>query len=242
MRGWAFSRISDEREPVRLWDVEEAGRRLAERWVEHTLARIPVSPSALTVAGVLLNVAVAVLLAHGYLRWAAGLMLLAACFDVADGALARTTGRETPLGAFLDSTLDRYSEGLIGLGLLIHLLQRNAWLDIVLLYLFLVGSRIFSYTRARAEAEGFVTHPGFFTRLVRLVVLALGLLAGQTRIVLWLLALGVQASALQRLAGVCVEARRRASPGKPSALRSWLRNFLAHRALREEPKSPPRVL
>ncbi|MGC8873805.1 MAG: CDP-alcohol phosphatidyltransferase family protein [Chloroflexia bacterium] len=227
---------------MRLWEVEEAGRRLAERLTAYTLARVPISPSAITVAGALLNVAVALLLAWGYLRWAAGLMLLAACFDVADGALARTTGRVTPLGAFLDSTLDRYSEGLIGLGLLIHLLQRNAWLDIVLLYLFLVGSFIFSYARARAEAEGFTTHPGLFTRLVRLVVLALGLLAGQTRIVLWVLAVGVQGSALQRLCGVCLEARKRTVSSAPSPFRVWLKGLLAHRALREEPKSPPRPL
>lgn len=227
---------------MRIAELEEAGRRLAERLTAHTLARVPVSPSAITVAGAVLNVAVAVLLARGFLYWAAALMLLAACFDVADGALARITGRETSLGAFLDSTLDRYSEGLIGLGLLIYLLQRNAWLDIVLLYLFLVGSLIFSYARARAEAEGFATHPGFFTRLVRLVVLALGLLVGQTRIVLWLLAVGVQLSALHRLGGVCMEARRKAAPEAPSPFRFWLRNLLAHRTLREEPKSPPRPL
>jgi len=227
---------------MRIADLESAGKALADRLCKRTLARFRLSPSVLTVGGTLVNVAVAALLAYGYLPWAAGLMLLAAAFDVADGALARTTNQQTDLGAFLDSTLDRYSEALVSLGLLIHLLQRGAWVDLVLLYFFVSGSMIFSYARARAQAAGFTTYVGLFTRLVRLVVLAIGLLAGQLRITLWVLAVGVQASALHRLLGVCAEARRRASPDQPSPARPWLKGLFSHRTLREQPKSPPRTL
>jgi len=220
---------------MRFADLETAGRALADRVIERTLARFRLSPSVLTVGGTLVNIAVAALLSYGHLRWAACLMLLAAGFDVADGALARVTGRQSELGAFLDSTLDRYSEALIGLGLMIHLLQRGAWLDLVLLYLFMSGSLVFSYTRARAQAEGFSTHAGLFTRLVRLLVLAIGLLAGQLRIALWALAAGVQLSAVQRLLGICAEARRRAPPGEASPVKAWLMGLFSHRPLGVRP-------
>lgn len=189
-------------------DLYHAGRALAERWARPTIARLPLSPSAWTVGGMLLQSVAAALLAIGSLPWAGGLILLGGFFDVADGATARATGRQSRLGAFLDATLDRYGEVLNGLGLLVYLLQWGGWLDQLLLYLFVGGSLIFSYTRARAEAEGFTGRTGLFDRLVRVLVLAIGLLLGQVRVTLWILSVGVWIGALQRFGGVCLEARR----------------------------------
>jgi len=204
-------------------DLEQAGRNVAERMVARTLARLPVSPLALTMGGALLNIGVAALLALGFLPWAAGLMLVAGLFDAADGSLARVTQRESKLGAFLDSTLDRYSEILVGLGLLLYLLQRNAWPDVVLLYLFMTGSLLFSYSRARAEAAGFTSRGGLFTRPVRVLLLAIGLLVGQVHITLWVLAVGVLASAFFRFLGVCAEANGRPFPERTLAWRGWFK-------------------
>lgn len=183
-------------------NLERTFRTLTERIIARTLARLPVSPTALTVTGAVLNIGVAVLLALGYFPWAAALILIGAAFDAADGALARVTQRTSNIGAFLDSALDRYSEVLIGAGLLLHLLQRSAWLDILLLYLFMTGSLIFSYTRARAEAAGFANRGGVFIRSVRLLILAIGLFANQLHIALWLLAIGVHLGAFYRMAAV----------------------------------------
>jgi CDP-diacylglycerol--glycerol-3-phosphate 3-phosphatidyltransferase len=219
-------------------DLERGGRALAEWLVRRTLARLPVTPLALTLSGTALNVAAAALLALGYLPWAGGLVLFAALFDAADGALARVTGRQSDLGAFLDSTLDRYSEMLIGLGALLYLLPRGAWPDLVLLYLFLSGSLLFSYARARAEAAGFSTHAGLFIRSVRVLLLGIGLLAGQLYIALWVLAVGVQVSALQRLVGVCGEARRKDLhlPAPVPAWTRWFRSRAERRALTTHPR------
>lgn len=227
---------------MRVADLERAGRTVVERVVAQTVARLPISPMALTMAGVILSVGVAVLLALGYLPWAAALMLVSAGFDAADGALARVTQRTSDLGGFLDSTLDRYTEVLSGLGLLIFLLQRGAWPDLILLYLFVTGALLFSYARARAEAAGFVSRDGLFTRSVRILVLAMGLLIGQLHIALWVLAVGVQVSGLYRLLGVCAEARRRELP---QAVPSWPRRpgRLSGRRPLEEPEEqdPPAV-
>jgi CDP-diacylglycerol--glycerol-3-phosphate 3-phosphatidyltransferase len=222
-------------------DLEQAGRNMAERVVARTLARLPVSPLALTMVGAFLNVGVAALLAAGYLRWAAGLMLAAALFDAADGALARVTHRVSSLGGVLDSTLDRYSEILVGLGLMLYLLQRNAWPDVILLYLFMTGSLLFSYARARAEAAGFASRGGLFTRSVRVLLLAIGLLAGQVHITLWVLAVGVLVSAFFRFLGVCAEATGRPFPERAPAWLGWFKGPADPRALGEQDPEPPAV-
>jgi len=224
-----------------MTDIERSGRSLAERLVGRTLARLPITPLAVTLAGTALSAGAAVLLGLGHLRWAAGLILLSALSDAADGALARVTARQSDLGAFLDSTLDRYAEVLIGLGLLVYLLRHGgSWLDLVLLFLFLSGSLVFSYARARAQAEGFQGRQGLFSRLVRIVLLALGLLAGLLHVTLWVLAIGVQLSAIHRLVGVCLEARREGAPRPAFSLLRWFKErAAARRALREQADGRP---
>ncbi len=218
---------------MRIADLESAGRALAEWLMTRTLARTSISPLALTLSGTVLSAAAAALLALGHLPWAGGLMLLAALCDATDGALARVTGRQSDLGGFLDSTLDRYSEMLIGLGVLLYLLPSGEWPDLLLLYLFISGALLFSYARARAEAAGFSSHVGLFVRSLRVLLLAVGLLASQLRIALWVLAVGVQLSALHRLLGVCAEARRRdlGLPAPVPVWARWLRSRTERRAL-----------
>ena len=73
------------------------------------IAHLGLTPNGLTVIGFLLNVAVATVLASGYLRLGGVLVFLVSLLDSLDGALARYTKNVTPFGAFFDSTLDRYS-------------------------------------------------------------------------------------------------------------------------------------
>lgn len=214
---------------MRITDLERYGRTWAERLLGKPLLRLGLSPMALTLGGVLLNAGAAALLALGHLSWAGGVIFLAALCDAADGTLARLTNRQSRLGAFLDSTLDRYSEILIGLGLFLYLLPRGRWSDLLLLYLFLSGSLVFSYIRARAEAEGFQAHPGLFIRSLRIAVLAIGLWSGGLSIALWVLAVGVQLSALHRLLGVCLEAWEKSPPETRLTWPRWFREWTARR-------------
>jgi CDP-diacylglycerol--glycerol-3-phosphate 3-phosphatidyltransferase len=140
---------------------------------------------------------VAWVLAQGYERWAGVLIVVVGLFDALDGALARSTGQTSRFGAFLDSTLDRFAEIALYLGLLY--LYRADPLATVLVYLSITGSLMVSYTRARAEGLGLECKVGFFTRLERLGVLVLGLLLERTILALLVLAVFSNLTALQRM-------------------------------------------
>jgi CDP-diacylglycerol--glycerol-3-phosphate 3-phosphatidyltransferase len=140
------------------------------------LAKTPITPSTLTWIGFLLAVGAAVLIAQGYLLAAGVVVLIAGLFDMLDGALARHTKQTTHFGAILDSTLDRLSEGVLLLGILILYARQPSTVGILLAGAALLSSPLVSYIRARGEALGIECEIGFFTRPERVVILALGLL------------------------------------------------------------------
>ena len=176
------------------------------------IGRIPVTPNQITVIGVALTFVAAVLTAFGYLRWAGVVLIFAGTFDILDGALARSTGRSYPYGAFLDSTLDRYSEGAMYIGLAAYFatmggpLQR--WLLLATVAA-LAGSFLVSYVRARAQSLGFTCDSGLFARPERVVVTVVGLIFGGVVLygVVFLLAILTNLTALQRIREVWLQGR-----------------------------------
>lgn len=181
-------------------DLREALRARTKGLLEsivRPLARAGISPNILTVVGFLAMVGVAWVLSQGYERLAGLLIIAVGLFDALDGALARSTGKSTTFGAFFDSTLDRFAEIALYLGLLY--LYRGDTLATVLIYLTITGSLMVSYTRARAEGLGVECKVGLFTRLERLAVLVLGLLLHRTLLALVVLAVLSNLTALQRM-------------------------------------------
>jgi len=172
------------------------------------LHRVGVPPDLLTIVGLVTTLGAAGLLAFGYQRIAGVVIIPASLFDALDGALARLGGRDTPYGAFLDSTLDRWAEIALYLGLLYWYTQRGARLEIVLIYLSIAGSLMVSYTRARAEGLGIECRVGLFTRLERLITLIAGLLLQLMPWALGVLALFTNLTAVQRLWHVRQETRK----------------------------------
>lgn len=158
-----------------------------------------VSPDGVTLIGFLLMAVVAFLLAQGYLQLAGALLIVAAIFDAIDGALARMLNRVTRFGAFLDSTMDRFSEAALFLGVLIHFHGQDASTEVILTYVAIVGSLMVSYTRARGEGIGISIRGGLLTRFERVVILIIGLLLNQLTLVLWILAPLTNFTALQRV-------------------------------------------
>ncbi len=149
-----------------------------EQPVTGLLARLGVSPNALTLLGLVVAGASAYLLSVGLL-WAGGVVLLASgVFDLFDGALARATGRASRFGALLDSVVDRVSEMVVLLGLLVLYIQSSSAEGLVLVYLALAGSVLVSYLRARAEGLGIECRVGIMTRPERVVALGIGLVLG----------------------------------------------------------------
>ncbi len=158
-----------------------------------------ISPNFITVVGFLLTVGVAVVIGMGHLRIGGLLIVLAAGFDAVDGTLARTMGRTSRFGAFLDSTLDRFSEAIIFLGLFIFLAGQGAQTELVLIYMTIVGSLMVSYARARAEGIGVELKRGLLTRFERVGLLVIGLVFNQLLVVLWILAIFSNFTAVQRI-------------------------------------------
>lgn len=167
-----------------------------------------VSPNVLTLIGFGLTGVVAMILAAGNLFLGGLLLIVAALFDTLDGALARSTDQVTVFGAFLDSTLDRYSEAVTLLGLMIFYSgHTDGAIYILLLAFTLVGSLMVSYTRARAEAVGIKCKEGLFQRTERIAVLIVGLLTSWMMPVLWILAVFTNLTALQRIFDVYAKSR-----------------------------------
>jgi CDP-diacylglycerol--glycerol-3-phosphate 3-phosphatidyltransferase len=166
------------------------------------LARTGVTPNMLTILGMLLNGGVGLVIAAGYPQLGGVLLILTSAFDMFDGALAKATGKGSKFGAFLDSTLDRYSESLVLLGLLWLAVQRSVTLDIVLCYVVIVGSLMVSYTRARAEGLGLECRVGWLGRPERIILLCAGLIFNVTTVALLVLAAFTHVTALQRIVHV----------------------------------------
>jgi CDP-diacylglycerol--glycerol-3-phosphate 3-phosphatidyltransferase len=173
------------------------------RWLLEPLARLisrtGISPNLLTVIGFVFTVGVAYVLATGHLQIGGVLLAVAGAFDALDGTLARLAGRKSRFGAFLDSTVDRLSEAVIFLGLLVHYTQHGGRYESLLIYATIVGSLLVSYARARAESLGIECKRGILTRFERAVVLVVGLILNQMLITLWAMAVLSNFTALQRM-------------------------------------------
>ncbi|GCE48092.1 hypothetical protein KTH_29610 [Thermosporothrix hazakensis] len=178
------------------------------------LARLGITPNMLTGIGLLLSVFTAIVIARGYLVIGGCLVLLAGIFDMFDGAMARVRQSATTFGAFLDSTIDRYSESIILLGMLLYAywhpnLQDPLWpfqneqmWMITFIYLSVVGSLMVSYTKARAEGLGIECKVGILARPERVILLALGLLTNTGIWALALLAVFSNVTAVERMIAV----------------------------------------
>lgn len=178
--------------------LKQRGRRVAEQ-IARVLAATGITPNTLTILTFFLNVGVGVILALGYIAIGGALVIVVGALDSLDGGLARVTGKVSTFGAFLDSTLDRYSEAVIFLGLLLWYVGAGDRQVPVLIFAVLVGSIMVSYTRARAEGLGLRCEVGLLARPERIVLLGLGLIVGQVSIVLWILAVLTNLTALQRI-------------------------------------------
>ena len=160
--------------------------------------RAGISANALTLVGFVLNLVVAYLLAQGGFFLGGVLVIMGGLLDGLDGAVARLSGSPSRFGAFLDSTVDRFSEAVVYLGLLLFYLQQGARQESLLIYATIVGSLMVSYARARAEGLGVECKAGLLTRFERLFILVCGLLLNQMLITLWILAVLSNFTALQR--------------------------------------------
>jgi CDP-diacylglycerol--glycerol-3-phosphate 3-phosphatidyltransferase len=133
------------------------------------------TPNAISIAGLALNVAAAVLVTQR-LFFCAGLSFIAgSIMDTLDGRYSRMSGKGTLFGAFLDSVLDRVEEGVVLAAVAGYFAARGDDFAAAMCVVVVLGSLMVSYTRARAEALGVECKVGLATRPVRVVLLSIGL-------------------------------------------------------------------
>jgi len=199
--------------------LSKFGRRIATGPAERIARRLQawgVTPNGLTYTGFGLTVLTSVVLAEGHFRWGALLLAVASVFDTLDGTLARVTSQTSVFGAFIDSTLDRYSESVILLALAYYYSRSSGTrTELVLVFVIIVGSLMVSYTRARAEGLDLKVSGGWLQRPERVVLLILGLLTGWMQPILWIMAIFTNVSAIQRI----YEVYWRTSRAEPEAAR-----------------------
>ena len=144
------------------------------------LASAGVHPNILTTIGVSINVGCAVLFGFGEFFWAGIVLIVANLFDMLDGNVARLTGKTTRFGGFLDSSLDRLSDMVSFLGIIIFYAgnrPEHSLLNVALAGVGLIGSVMVSYTTARSEGFGVKANVGFLQRPERIVLLIIGALS-----------------------------------------------------------------
>ena len=175
------------------------------------LARSSINPNWLTVIGVSINGLSGLLFGLGYFSWAGVVLIVANLFDMLDGQVARLTNKVTRFGGFLDSSLDRLSDMVVFLGLIVFYARQtsdpasaaygqHSTLNVFLAGVAMLGSVLVSYASARAESLIPKCDVGFLRRPERVVLLIIGALsthpgsespfANRMPAVLWVLALG----------------------------------------------------
>jgi CDP-diacylglycerol--glycerol-3-phosphate 3-phosphatidyltransferase len=182
-------------------------RRLAARSMSR-LARSRVTPNALTAGGVLLCTAGAVVVYFEYRNelaafWTgAALFIVGSILDILDGALARTSGKATPFGAFVDSMTDRVSEGVMLASIALVFMRDGNQIAVAFTFAAAVGSFLVSYARAKAEILGLRGDVGLGSRAERVVVISAGLILapwGGLQWAIYLLAVTAWLTVIQRL-------------------------------------------
>lgn len=183
------------------------------------LGRIGVHPNILSLTGLIFSILAGFVYSMGAFFWGGWVVVLAGTCDVLDGQLARMAGKSSRFGAFFDSTLDRFSEVVIFLGMAWHfaggavpggaggLSGEQSPVAVLLIILVITGSFMVSYTRARAEGLGVECKIGWMQRPERMTLLIIGSLLAQAPVIgmtlmkltLLILAVLSNLTALQRM-------------------------------------------
>jgi CDP-diacylglycerol--glycerol-3-phosphate 3-phosphatidyltransferase len=157
------------------------------------------NPNLFTLLGFFTTLTASIFILKDFWFLAGMAIILSGFFDLFDGALARNLGKVTTFGAFLDSVLDRYSDLLLLLGLLIYYLQKEDLTLIILTSFVSIGTSLIPYVRAKAEALEIPCSIGLMERAERIILLSAGTLFHWMEPILWILAILTHFTVLQRI-------------------------------------------
>ena len=179
------------REPLRSW-IDPIGLALYRRF--------HLRPNHLTLLGLGVSLLAATAFIAGRVRTGGILLILAGLCDFFDGSLARASGQVSAFGAFLDSVIDRYSDLVVLLGIVVLYAHQSQLRGAIVAMAGLIGSMMVSYTKARAESIGIRCTVGMMERPERMICLIAGALLDLLEPALWVLAVLANLTALQRIA------------------------------------------
>jgi CDP-diacylglycerol--glycerol-3-phosphate 3-phosphatidyltransferase len=153
------------------------GRPGAERLevLRDRLVASRLTPNQISMTGFVLNVIAAILVWQNEFFIGGVVFIIGSICDTLDGGYSRMSGKGTPFGAFLDSTLDRIVEGIVLTAVAATFTERGDELAVAAVVVAVMASLVVSYTRARAEALGVECKVGIADRLVRVIILSAGL-------------------------------------------------------------------
>jgi phosphatidylglycerophosphate synthase len=167
--------------------------------IGHRLHVWGIHPDLITFVGLLFVAAAAYVIAQGEFVLGAIILIAGMPLDAVDGAVARAMQRKDQFGALWDSTLDRYADGFIFMGLAYHFSGQDNQTAVALSMLAMLGTQLVSYVRARAEGLNLSCKVGLFTRMERVVVILIMLLTGWVMAGLWVLTIGTHITVIQRV-------------------------------------------
>ena len=169
--------------PARARTPERAPIGAGERreLVRNRLIESRLTPNAISLTGFALNLVAAVLVWEQLFFLGGVAFIVGSIMDTLDGRYSRMSGKGTPFGAFLDSTLDRIEEGIVLTAVAGYFALQGDRVAAAAVVVAVLASLMVSYTRARAEALGVECKVGIATRPVRVVILAIGLVFAEGR-------------------------------------------------------------
>ena len=176
------------------------------------ISKLGVGPTLLTFFGFLITILSAFYLAQGNFFYAGIVIIFSGIFDMLDGRLARITNNVTRFGAFFDSVLDRYSDMILFLALMIYYIKNQQMIYVLLSGIVMIGAIMTSYTRARAESLVPTCKVGFLERPERLVLLIIGTIFGRMAAVLWVMAVLSNLTVVHRILHTWKESSKNNNP------------------------------
>lgn len=178
--------------------IKQGWERLTDGIVVFLAAR-GATPNQVSFAGLLVTIASAPLFAQGWLSLGAWIFAAGSVTDSIDGALARKTGMNSEVGAFLDSTFDRIGEAVALAGVAVYLARNGSEFAVGAIVIALLGGSLTSYVRARAEALGIECTVGWISRTERVFIMGILLVVHLPEVMAYVLACATCFTAGQRI-------------------------------------------
>ncbi|UCE19294.1 MAG: CDP-alcohol phosphatidyltransferase family protein [Gemmatimonadota bacterium] len=174
--------------------------------------RLGIHPHVLTITGLVISCSAGFTFGLGFFRWAGLFVIISGIFDMLDGHTARISGKKSSFGALFDSTIDRYAELVVFIGLAIYYMNHPHPALIIIILLAISGSMMVSYVKARAEGLNMECTIGLMQRPERIVYLGFGaMIFGNTilfQIILGVIAVFTNVTAVQRVYYIYVRNRK----------------------------------